>query len=77
MLKRSDSRDMVIYFLRSQPSRCGPRREAAAPSLPLQPVNTPPVTTMAMPLSMPMWQLPFAAASPLAMQPLAYVPPRF
>ena len=42
-------------------------KEAAAPPLPLQPVNTPPVTTMALPLSMPMWQLPFAAASPLAM----------
>jgi hypothetical protein len=52
-------------------------KEAAAPPLPLQPVNTPPVTTMAVPLSMPMWQLPFAAASPLPMQPLAYVPPRF
>ena len=52
-------------------------KEAAARPLPLQPVNTPPVTTMAVPLLMPMWQLPFAAASPLAMQPLAYVPPRF
>ena len=51
-------------------------KEAAARPLPLQPVNTPPVTTMAVPLLMPMWQLPFAAASPLAMQPLAYVPPR-
>ena len=52
-------------------------KEAAAPPLPLQPVNTPPVTTMAVPLSMPMWQLPFAAASPLPMQPFAYFPPRF
>ena len=49
---------------------------AAVEPLP-PPVNTPPVTTFAMPLSMPMWHLPVAAASPLPVQSLTFVPPRF
>ena len=42
---------------------------AAAPPLP------PPMTTvMAMPICMPMMHVPFAAVSPLPMQPLCYMP---
>ena len=75
-MMEKDGRLVVPPKLDKQHKPRTPKEAAAAP-MPLQPVNTPPVTTMAMPLSMPMWQLPFAAASPLAMQPLAYVPPRF
>ena len=46
---------------------------AAAPPQLQVPLNV----TMATPMPMPMWQLPFAAVTPLPMQPFGYVPPRF
>ena len=49
----------------------------AAASPPPEPLQQPVATTVAMPLSAPMWQLPFAAVSPLPMQHLGYFPPRF
>ena len=47
---------------------------ATPPPVPLQ---QPVATTVAMPLSVPMWHLPFAAVSPLPMQQMGYFPPRF
>ena len=49
----------------------------AAASPPPVPLQQPMATTVAMPLSVPMWQLPFAAVSPLPMQQIGYFPPRF
>ena len=49
----------------------------AAASPPPEPLQQPMATTVAMPLSVPMWQLPFAAISPLPMQQMGYFPPRF
>ena len=49
----------------------------AAATPPPVPQQQPLATTVAMPLSMPMWQLPFAAVSPLPMQQMGYFPPRF
>ena len=49
----------------------------AAASPPPGPLQQPVATTVAMPLSVPMWQLPFAAVSPLPMQQMGYFPPRF
>ena len=49
----------------------------AAATPPPVPLQQPLATTVAVPLSMPMWQLPFAAASPVPMQQIGYFPPRF
>ena len=49
----------------------------AAASPPPEPLQLPMATTVAMPLSVPMWQLPFAAVSPLPMRQMSYFPPRF
>ena len=49
----------------------------AAASPPPVPLQLPVATTVAVPLSVPMWQLPFAAVSPLPMQHMGYFPPRF
>ena len=53
-----------------------PAVPAAATPQP-EPLQQPMATAVAMPLSMPMWQLPFAAVSPLPMQQICYIPPRF
>ena len=53
-----------------------PKQRAAAPQ-PLEPQQQPMPSAMAMPLAMPMWHVPFAALSPLPMQPIGYTPPRF
>ena len=58
-------------------------RSKKQPTQPLQPtavpapLQTPMATAVGMPIPMPMCHLPFAATSPLPMQPLGYVPPRF
>ena len=51
-----------------------PAQPAAAPQQPT-PLQSPMPTAVGMPLAMPMWQLPFAAITPLPMQPVGYVPP--
>lgn len=51
-----------------------PPRPAALP-LPALAMQTPMVTTMAMPMQYPMVHVPLVAASPLPMQPLGFVPP--
>ena len=53
-----------------------PKTQPAAAAVPREAVQQPVATAVAMPLSVPMWQLPFAAVSPLPMQPMAYFPPR-
>ena len=53
-----------------------PAVPAAATPQP-EPLQQPMATAVAMPLSMPMWQLPVAAVLPLPMQQLGYFPPRF
>ena len=51
-----------------------PAQPAAAPQQPT-PLQSPMPTAVGMPLAMPMWQLPFAAVTPLPMQPIGYSPP--
>ena len=58
-----------------KPRKVQTKPAAATPQL--EPLQQPMVTAVAMPLSMPMWQLPVAAVSPLPMQQLGYFPPRF
>ena len=53
------------------------KTQPAAATPPPEPLRQPVATTVAMPLSMPFWQLPFASVSPLPMQQLGYFPPRF
>ena len=53
------------------------KTQPAAASPPPEPLQQPVATTVAIPLSVPMWQLPFAAVSPLPMQQVGYFPPRF
>ena len=54
--------------VKTQPAAATPQPE---------PLQQPMVTAVAIPLSVPMWQLPFAAVSPLPMQHSGYFPPRF
>ena len=51
-----------------------PAAPAAATPRPV-PLQQPVATTVAVPLSVPMWHLPFAAVSPLPMQQICYFPP--
>ena len=57
-----------------QDKRHKPRTKPAVPAAPqpLQPRQLPMATAMGMPMPMPMMHLPFAAASPLPMQPLFF-----
>ena len=50
--------------------------QLAAPQ-PLEPQTQPMATAVALPLMNPMYHVPFAAVSPVPMQPIAYFPPRF
>ena len=50
---------------------------AVSPPAVAEPLPQPMATAVATPLSVPMWQLPFAAVTPLPMQQLGYFPPRF
>ena len=50
--------------------------QPAAPQ-PLESPQQPVATAVAMPLFVPMHHVPFALVSPLPMQPIGYVPPRF
>ena len=43
----------------------------------VEPQQQPMATAMATPLYVPMFHVPFATVSPLPMQPIGYVPPRF
>ena len=53
------------------------KTQPAAASPPPEPLQQPLSTAVAVPISVPAWHLPFAAVSPLPMQQLGYVPPRF
>ena len=51
-------------------------QQLAAPQ-PLEPQPQPMATAVALPLVNPLYHVPFAAVSPVPMQPIGYFPPRF
>ena len=76
-MKESNSGRLFIPPKQDKQHKPRTVKTPAAVSSPPEPLQQPRATTVAVLLSVPMWQLPFAAVSPLPMQQLGYFPPRF
>ena len=74
-LKENNGGQICAPPTSDKPHKPRPKKQPVQPVQP-QPLQSPMPTAMGMPLAMPMWNVPFAAVSPLPMQQLGYTPPR-